>query len=1265
MSYLVALFAIVWITRLVLQHIDNRSASKPQSSPFHGDPPSAASDSGLVRDDLIKLNKVEPGLGDAAIAYVLQGMNDTVLLRLDKNQQAVSSALGQSYWGSAGNWRTGRSDFLLASPSWRPDAIRRYGEVLDFLYKTNTWLSLPGSDKSPRWFRVILHEYGQARAAVTDKNLRWKTAPAARAKEPWTIERLADLLGDDLTPILDAAFSQDETAYRKEPGSPEHMPGFEAHLRSDPERRLKELRTLGAKPRSSALRKFAQLKMNQGPYFDFAFEQTGDGAKSVREAASLLLRSASPDVLLERVRGAWPKLKAAQKSEMSALVAARCGEAGAALLRDLGAEEKSESVRADILRRLGEDVLAAPAAQNGVRDGAEGYTAQDGRWIDAPPPPSLPADTPLSPALRDLVRQAFELWREEATRQNKEREGEKYFYRQQVPHTNAADQYMDLMEGKRAMAEQEIGVDIWSDWGLGKARQALRDQILNHPDLTLWHIARTQADSRGRYDYGNRTHAAFLATSVGRAIRARLGPARDLRVYSDVCTALGSLPDAAARHLLITQYWRPDLDEWPADSLWPYFLRHLDMIDACLGLAPAPQGVELAETSALDILGRFPVTPARYTQALLDRAVGDRKSVRPACRQLLAQTPGLTDVLQPLLKHPKSEMRTGGAHWLGDLKSEVALPALLAAARKEQIPAAKAAMLSSISRLGGEIGEFVSAKALLGEAEAGLKKTPGKGLEWFPFDGLPTVRRKDGAPLDARVIRWWLLLAVKLKQPGGNPWFDLLLDELDPGDAARFGLAVLQAFVAHDTAAPSEEEANAYAAGQVDATLAQYRRWDAAVTREQIFSMLRRQKLTAYYGSANDQKGVLALCVRAPGADAVNIVKAYFRDHYTRTAQCKALIECLAGNPSPLTIQFVLSIAKRWRTRGVQELAGQLVEAIAERRGWTAEELADRTIPTGGFDEAGVLDLPIGLRSYQARLDGAGRITLHNPDGKLVQGLPASAAGDAAESLKEAKAALSAGRKEVKQAWDFQTRRLYEALCVEREWPAADWAEHILRHPIAGRLASRLIWMGLDDKGGKLGVFRPLEDLTLTDAADAAVDIADFARLRLAHGAAMTPDEVVAWKTHLADYEVDPLFDQLSRPLLSAADGTATEIVDRKGWMIEAFKLRGAAAKLGYTRGAAEDGGVFMTYEKPFDALKTVAIIEFTGNSLPEENRPSALVALRFIRQKKTNGWMDWNTGLPLKDVPDVLLSEVWNDFHAMAAAGAGFDAEWENKAGW
>jgi hypothetical protein len=120
-------------------------------------------------------------------------------------------------------------------------------------------------------------------------------------------------------------------------------------------------------------------------------------------------------------------------------------------------------------------------------------------------------------------------------------------------------------------------------------------------------------------------------------------------------------------------------------------------------------------------------------------------------------------------------------------------------------------------------------------------------------------------------------------------------------------------------------------------------------------------------------------------------------------------------------------------------------------------------------------------------------------------------------------------------------------------------------------------------------------------------------------------------------------------------------IEDRKGWVTDAFTIRGAAAKLGYERGPALDGGFFNEYRKSFSSAGLAAVIEFTGNGLPEQNVPAALIALKFERATAPGRY---SGAVMLRDVPPVLLSECWNDYHGMAAK-AKFDAEWEKKSQW
>lgn len=1235
---------------------------------------SGQGDVAALRRDLDRLDAVIPDLGAQALRYVLTGENDSVLLTLGQNQQKVAEALGRKFWTSTGNWTDGRSEYVLAPRDWQPDILRRYGEVLAIAKGSRSYPPLPGSDRTPRWLATILAEHADARGAVLSGRSTPKGLPP-EAQEPFTVAKLRALLetepGPSLDPILDMAFENGDNRYAHlmPRHSPEAMPGFDNFLREDPVARTAEIARLSPKARTYGMRLLARKGLADGVWFDLAFTQACDSSKAGREAAVVLLKAADPDLLIARVAASFPGMKASQKIEIARAVAIAGGPGGVDLLRKLLEAEDAPRVAAELERLIGQESLAAGGEAHRP-DGSGGYLALDRSWVEAPPLAELPLDSPVSPALRLLVDRAFAEWRADDERHNRERSGGKYFQRRVPMPVTAPDRFCRLVapggETLPRESQDPAILNVTQIWGVGKEREAVQARILAHPDLTLWHILRMHGSDYGRSG-PYRLFSIFHRSPTVDAARQRLQGMSGLRTYAAACTALGDPADGLIRRLLQHSWGpAPDFDEWPTTDLWPYFACHFVMIDEALGLAPPSGPAPLQEDRALELLAIFPKTPVRYFSALVDRAVGDRKQVRRQARDLLAVAPGLDGLLIPLLDHPKQETRTGVASWLAERGATVALPALLAAARKERSASAKAALLGAIARLGGDIGSFVSTDILLKEAQAGLKKASGKELDWFPLEALPRLRQSNGAELDPMVPRWWLTAGAKLKQPGGNAWFELLLDQLDPASAERLGAFVLQAWIAHDTVRPSEEEANAHARAHVDATLKGYQRWMPDMTYDRAFAILRNGKLSEYRNSGNDSKGILALATRANGADTVALVRSYFRDHYPRTAQCKALIECLAGNPSPVATQFVLSIAKRWRTRTVQDLAGQLVEAIAERRGWTAEELADRTVPTGGFGDDGVLPLPIGDRTYAARLADDGKVQLHNADGKPVQGLPSTASAETKEALSEAKSALSNARKELKQVFDFQPKRLYEALCVGREWAVADWSEHLLHHPLVGRMVQRLLWVGLDQGGRRIAAFRPMEDLTLTDTEDAAVGLDGLARVRLAHRTDFSDAEVAAWRSHLADYEVKPLFDQLGRPLLalSADQADATDIIDRRGWLIEAFKLRGPATKLGYARGSAQDGGVFTTYEKGFNSLNVTAVVEFTGNSLPEENRLTALLGLRFLRMRKGGG-LRFDKPVPLKEVPAVLLSEAWNDLHAMAAAGNGYDADWEKKAAW
>jgi hypothetical protein len=182
---------------------------------------------------------------------------------------------------------------------------------------------------------------------------------------------------------------------------------------------------------------------------------------------------------------------------------------------------------------------------------------------------------------------------------------------------------------------------------------------------------------------------------------------------------------------------------------------------------------------------------------------------------------------------------------------------------------------------------------------------------------------------------------------------------------------------------------------------------------------------------------------------------------------------------------------------------------------------------------------------------------------------------------------------------------------------------------------------------------------------NSAITIAPTAPIVLAHSSHLTPEIRQSWQTQLDDYEIIPIFDQLTKPIYQLPPDRQTdlELNDFTGHMLEAFQLRGRATKLGYTRGAAEDGGWFYEYHKRFLGLGLIATIGFSGNGLPEENRPIALTHLSFhpITETAPENYY-YDSRLPLTEVPIVLLSEIYSDLRSIAALGTGFDPDWEKK---
>ena len=932
-------------------------------------------------------------------------------------------------------------------------------------------------------------------------------------------------------------------------------------------------------------------------------------------------------------------------------------EANAAL-KAQDAVEKTASIKKLIAQFL---ETASPAGAEAVEGG---YLAADGRVVRLPELVVL-RDSDVAPfgeadaqTLRALAE--AELAKEMATFDESPQRGEKH----KTPKLLDWQSILDFANGK-APATGMPYLHRQSPFR-GWLRQAL-DRI---PPARALHLTQRQRSADSRFNdfeeaidwmNGQLEAGAFDLRSIFRW--------REEEAVKNTRQDSRPSPENQSEAMLRDKISRGDYFSYGMSTrnlsnceLWPWVAGYIALLPEYL---PPRSNNAQENLRALELIATLPALPQSLVAPLLNACTAPQRQVRKAAQALLVDVQGVEAPLIEMLSDNRQDLRASAATYLAQRNATLALPDLLARLKKEKSETARAAMIPAVAALGGDTGPWLGRKALESDAAANATKLSADKLAWLNRDLAPALQWADGSPTPSTLAEGWLRLALKLKSPTeGAALFGQYLDQMRPQDAQAFGNWVLESWIAHDSYQRPYSEVFAEKLREIRAMPSAQRNgpYYRDKTDEELAAEYTRYEQTTYPNSGADSRGILALAVRAAPARMARTIAAYLKAHGKRVAQAKTLLEVLAAAGSPEAVQVIVATSTRFKQRTVRELAGELVQRIADEREWTADALADRSIPSGGIDESGVLELVTGeeAKAYTARLDSALRLRIFNPEGREVKSLPAGKD----ENSKEAKALLTAAKAAVTSVSKQQAARLYEAMLSARSWALEDWQNDLNHHPILSRLTEKVVWRGLDGAGAPLVTFRPTPEGDLFDAAGEDADLTGVTRIDLAHGALLGEELAVQWVQHLQDFAVEPLFPQLTRPVLKpdATSASETEILDRTGWLGELLRLRSDCARLGYDKGPTGDSGSFESFDKIFPSAGLVAEICTTGSYQGADNHPVAIRALRFVRLKGRAAYR--SRTIPLAEVPPLLLSECWNDLHDISARMA-FDPDWAVKAGY
>lgn len=604
--------------------------------------------------------------------------------------------------------------------------------------------------------------------------------------------------------------------------------------------------------------------------------------------------------------------------------------------------------------------------------------------------------------------------------------------------------------------------------------------------------------------------------------------------------------------------------DWNELDVWPFVAHNQDQFIACLLNQKTDNYID--RPGLFKAISTLPYPPSALVSTLFDLSLGGTKSDRHYAQSALSKYNGKEQRIISSLASGKAEIRIAATQWLSDLNCKDAIAAIETALVKENNDLVKGVMLDALQSFGQPVEQYIDRKKLLDDAHKSAVKEPPKEVSWFLWNELPEVHWDDSKEIVHRDIMQLLITqSVKNKNPEPNALVRKYCSMFVPKEREQLGQFILESWIQEDIKPIAPETALQRAHDQAQ-SIHGYMKSHPQYYKEDPNFGKSVEELTAVYlpsfarqpaGSAIGCKGMLSIAAACAAERAASVVGKYLKEYYgTRAAQGKALIAMLAWIEHPTATQLMLSVGNRFRTKSFQEEATRQAEALAERKGWTLSELADRTIPSAGFDENGILELSYGMRSFTAKLLPDFKIDLYNPDGKKIASLPEPRQDDDQELAKESKKALSNAKKEIKSVITLQTERLYESLCTERQWLFDDWNRYLNSHPVMRRLVQRLIWAALDN-GGLTVTFRPLDDSTLTDVDDNEIKIDNTTYIKIAHDTNLSDELVVKWQQHLVDYEITPLFQQFGKGIytLSESKSKLDIINDYEGYLVNSLSL--------------------------------------------------------------------------------------------------------------
>ncbi|EHK3036138.1 DUF4132 domain-containing protein [Escherichia fergusonii] len=307
-------------------------------------------------------------------------------------------------------------------------------------------------------------------------------------------------------------------------------------------------------------------------------------------------------------------------------------------------------------------------------------------------------------------------------------------------------------------------------------------------------------------------------------------------------------------------------------------------------------------------------------------------------------------------------------------------------------------------------------------------------------------------------------------------------------------------------------------------------------------------------------------------------------------------------------------ISQRAKSRPLRDNAAEFLQVVAENRGLSQEELADRLVPTLGLDDPQALIFDFGPRQFTVRFDENLNPVIFDQQNVRQKSVPRLRADDDQLKAPEALARLKGLKKDATQVSKNLLPRLETALRTTRRWSLADFHSLFVNHPFTRLVTQRLIWAvyPANEPRRLLNAFRVAAEGEFCNAQDEPIDLPADALVGIAHPLEMTAEMRTEFAQLFADYEIMPPFRQLSRRtvLLTPDESTSNSLTRWEGKSATVGQLMGMRYK-GWESGF-EDACVY-------DLGEYRLVLKFSPGFNHYSADSKALMSFRSLRVYRDN----------------------------------------------